>query len=155
MGIDQYEREQRLKAEALLRIHTDLGRVWAVDGKSEIRTAALAMFLKELDGKLANMQEGEYLSVQVRVDILRGSGKVRGGSGSQRNMPEYIEWRSAVYERDNYTCQECGSTGQLNAHHIKAWSSHPALRFDVENGVTLCLECHAEKHPHLGFFGDS
>jgi len=58
------------------------------------------------------------------------------------------EWRIAVFERDNYICQECGIRGgKLQSHHIKGWSDNPDLRFDINNGITLCLECHAKKHP--------
>jgi len=33
---------------------------------------------------------------------------------------EYIDWRKSVFERDDYTCCECGKQGgTLNAHHIK------------------------------------
>jgi 5-methylcytosine-specific restriction endonuclease McrA len=52
-------------------------------------------------------------------------------------------WRVAVFERDDYTCQMCGQRGGiLNADHIKPFALHPKLRFDVNNGRTLCVPCH-------------
>lgn len=67
--------------------------------------------------------------------------------GRDRNSNDYKLWRLAVYERDNYTCQECGERGgKLNAHHIKSWRKHPDLRFTVSNGITLCESCHKKKH---------
>lgn len=56
---------------------------------------------------------------------------------------EYKNWRRQVYERDDYTCQECKVRGgKLNADHIKPFSIYIELRFDVNNGRTLCEECH-------------
>jgi hypothetical protein len=61
-----------------------------------------------------------------------------------RNHPENVEWRNAVFERDNFTCQQCGhvSEGDIQAHHIYMWSIYPELRLDVDNGITLCTRCH-------------
>jgi 5-methylcytosine-specific restriction endonuclease McrA len=56
---------------------------------------------------------------------------------------EYKQWRTAVFERDDYTCQECGQKGgYLTAHHIESFTSHPELRLVVSNGKTLCEDCH-------------
>lgn len=63
-----------------------------------------------------------------------------------RESMEYEEWRTAVYVRDNYTCQSCGQVGgRLQADHIKLWSVYPELRFDIDNGQTLCFDCHRAK----------
>jgi hypothetical protein len=129
--------------------HND--KIRPVEEVEEIRVAALAMFTKRLDAKLKNLQQGEYLSVIFEIDILTGAGKVRGGSGSERTMPEYIQWRKSVFERDGFKCRDCGETKHLQAHHIKPWTGYPELRFDIDNGLTLCRDCHAKRHPHINF----
>jgi len=66
---------------------------------------------------------------------------------SIRATPEYIEWRNAVFKKDDYTCQVCGEKSKiLNAHHINNFSDYPELRFNINNGITIC-----EKH-HLQSF---
>ncbi len=69
-------------------------------------------------------------------------------SVSDRLKPEYRIWRDAVFKRDNFTCQKCGDDrgGNLCAHHVKAWATHPELRFDIGNGLTLCHVCHELEH---------
>lgn len=65
-----------------------------------------------------------------------------------RSSAEFIEWRNAVYKRDNWTCVICkrrSKGGQriiLNADHIKPWSLFPEFRFNIDNGRTLCVDCH-------------
>ena len=56
---------------------------------------------------------------------------------------EYKNWRRAVLERDNHTCVICGDyQSQLNADHIKPWFKYPDLRYEINNGRTLCVDCH-------------
>lgn len=60
-----------------------------------------------------------------------------------RNCWEYKKWRKAVFERDNYTCVACGKRGcYLQADHIMPFAFYEELRFSIDNGRTLCLECH-------------
>ncbi len=59
-------------------------------------------------------------------------------------------WRKAVFERDGYKCYMCGGTKpEIQAHHIIPYSHSRELRNDIENGVTLCLECHQLFHPNF------
>ena len=79
-----------------------------------------------------------------------------------RNTSAYKNWRESVYERDDWTCQECGArsssgnTVYLNAHHIHPIkdNKNSLLIFDVNNGITLCVDCHNETKGHEEDFID-
>ena len=63
----------------------------------------------------------------------------------RRDDMEYIKWRILVLNRDNYTCLNCGEHGDdtvLHVHHIKRYADNEELRTDINNGITLCYECH-------------
>jgi len=60
-----------------------------------------------------------------------------------RHSLEYKNWRRKVFERDDYTCQWCGTRGgYIEADHIKPFALFPELRFELTNGRTLCRPCH-------------
>lgn len=63
------------------------------------------------------------------------------------NTKECIRWREEVFTRDNYCCrisnQDCD--GEVQAHHILRWSEYPELRFNINNGITLCHRHHPRK----------
>lgn len=68
------------------------------------------------------------------------------------DMPRYKVWRCAVYERDGYQCQKCGDKSApghpvfLEAHHMQSFAQFPETRYDVNNGQTLCEDCHRKIH---------
>ena len=49
--------------------------------------------------------------------------------------------------RDNYRCMFCGEIkkGEMQADHIFSWKNFYRLRYFLENGQTLCRECHKIK----------
>ena len=71
-----------------------------------------------------------------------------------RRTPEYKRWRLKVFERDDYTCQNCGKRGgSIQADHIKPFSLFPELRTELSNGRTLCVPCHKEEtKPMYAYF---
>lgn len=69
----------------------------------------------------------------------------------RKTNAEYKDWREAVFKRDNYICQNCGKhTNNLEAHHRKEQSNYPELIYDIDNGITLCHECH-KKTDNYGY----
>lgn len=82
---------------------------------------------------------------------------------TERGLPEYRDWRKAVFARDHYTCQKCGDrnydgrggTLRLEAHHIFDWKNNPSLRTEIDNGITFCQSCHVEFHIKYGKKGNN
>jgi len=65
----------------------------------------------------------------------------------RRNDSSYKEWRKEVWLRDNFKCRIADDkcNGRIEAHHILAWSEHPELRYQINNGITLCHAHHPRK----------
>jgi len=73
----------------------------------------------------------------------KGKGNKTTISKKLRTSNRFKEWRKAVFERDDYTCQMCKQRGKkLHPHHIKRFADYPNLRFAISNGQTLCETCH-------------
>jgi hypothetical protein len=110
---------------------------------------------KEVTDKISKSNTGnpnhKHWLGKIRED-MRGVNNScwKGGTGTIRHQDmgklEYKEWRSKVFERDNYTCQKCGiKDAYLHADHIIEWTESEELRYNLANGTTLCFECHYKK----------
>lgn len=70
---------------------------------------------------------------------------------SIRRSLEYRLWRESVFTRDKYKCVWCKKKGvKLHADHIKPFAYFPELRFAIDNGRTLCEECHRNTDTYGG-----
>ena len=92
------------------------------------------------------------LTKKASMTTVRGTrhhnwkGGVTSEHSIARKSLHYRTWRDAVYRRDGWRCIICGDRHNLVAHHIKSFSEHRELRFDIANGQTLCRSCHANHH---------
>lgn len=88
---------------------------------------------------------------------------------------KYINWQKSIYLKDDFKCCECDRNYRLHAHHLKHFADifkdflelYPLLNaednkeellqlalnyepfWDINNGQTLCEDCHQNKHPEL------
>lgn len=116
---------------------------------------------EESKKKMSESAKGKVVSLETRKKISEAlSGEKapnwQGGKTLEnytiRHTLNYRLWREEVFKRDDYTCVLCGIRGgDLNADHIKPFSQFPDLRFDVNNGRTLCVPCH-RKTPTYGCY---
>ena len=64
-----------------------------------------------------------------------------------KRKPISAKKRFDILERDNFTCQMCNNSNRRTwkaVHHIIKWSSSASLRYDPDNGITLCHQCHKD-----------
>ena len=115
-------------------------------------------FSEEHKEKLSKSHKGQHNS--IKTEFKRGHELNDKGYGSLnyklRRSVDWKTWREAVFKRDNYTCLKCGKRGcMLHPHHIVPVKEcllldYQELIFDVDNGNTLCKDCHIGKGLHGG-----
>lgn len=107
--------------------------------KVEYQTAKLQRWIEKAD-KIV-----KWLFLPENIELWKREREII----PERSSPDYLKWRLAVLKRDNRTCQDCGEKKILVAHHIKRYKDYKELRLDVNNGRTLCRQCHWEAHKCL------
>jgi len=94
---------------------------------------------KGLKGFLSG--EKHYKWKEDRNSLLKYAGS------EERRSPAYKDWRKQVWLRDNFKCRidnpDC--CGRIEVHHILSWSEYPELRYQINNGITLCHAHHPRK----------
>jgi hypothetical protein len=112
---------------------------------------------KALIGRTRTEEHKKNISIGLKGKMAgskhpQWKGGVVKGSRKTRRSTEYRNWRKAVFERDNYTCQKCGDNigGNLNAHHVIYFYKDKTKRMLIENGITLCKKCHTKEHVNAG-----
>jgi hypothetical protein len=94
----------------------------------------------------------------IPVNVLRGDFKAEKNhkwikdrtqlkTKGDRRSSAYGDWRRKVCIRDNWKCkinnQDCKD--RLEVHHILGFTEYPELRYDINNGITLCQAHHPRK----------
>ena len=124
------------------------GTVFTVEHREKLRISKLKKPTRYWLGKRNPISEETRKKLSIANSGKR-TGKEswnwKGGVSRDKHNGDsrYVRWRIAVFKRDDFVCQACGIIGgMLNAHHIKGWADYPELRYDVDNGRTLCVPCH-------------
>ena len=160
MGSKEWQKEyERLQIKAIVSLKK-LGEYIGMFGKHAVKpsyevTAEMKYMLAVYYFFIARTRPQKYAIALILGWWMPEWREVVGvkclGGIADRNSREVKQWRKEVLTRDNNTCQECGKTDQLEAHHIIEWAELEEHRTDVDNGITLCTLCHSKKHPYSDF----
>ncbi len=141
-GVPKTEEHKRKISEALKgQVSPWKGKKHTEVTKQKIKEARKKQIFT--DGTRRKMSEAHQGS---KSNLWKGGRTKR--KKHDRDCLEYRLWRRDVFKRDNYKCVKCGfaSKGKrpsdIHADHIKPFTLFPELRFEIENGRTLCIPCH-------------
>ena len=63
------------------------------------------------------------------------------------NSAGWKKVRTQCFKDHDYRCVMCQTRGcYIEAHHVKAWATHPEDRLDIANLIVLCRPCHKLIH---------
>jgi len=83
---------------------------------------------------------------KLNIDYESRYERQRNPNADWREKSKWNETRFAVYQRDDYTCQDCGKSDcEVHAHHTE-FVSNGGAKYDMDNLVTLCKNCHMSIH---------
>lgn len=135
--------EERAKVVESLKKRFPNGREFSEETKKRISCGVKRLWERRRTGRAPMPRR--FLSRISSKELQFPLGHESGG----RSSLKYKIWRAEVFNRDGFRCRMCGGNGKLHAHHLKMWAFFPELRFDVDNGLTLCENCHAIEHPWM------
>lgn len=84
-------------------------------------------------------KEKHPLWIKDRNELKRS-----GQSNKDRRSSAYVLWRKDVLERDKWKCRiiDGNCEGKIEVHHILSYTEYPKLRYEINNGITLCKKHH-------------
>lgn len=117
-------------------------------------TTSMELAAKKLGVHESTIQRrAKELGLDVKKNKKRGkehycwAGGITGRIDKIRKSEKYLEWKRAIYKRDGHKCSYCGRKDMvIHAHHIVPIYEDESKIFDVNNGITLCRECHEKTY---------
>jgi hypothetical protein len=101
--------------------------------------------------RMSEMKKGKPMPWRQGDKHPNWKGGITSENHKIRNNIENKIWTFSVFAKDGFVCQKTKiKGGKLVAHHIQNFSSHPELRFAIDNGITLSKESHKEFHHIYG-----
>lgn len=151
----------------LMRIFPNRSRRSIMTKANKLGLSKSEIGLKKAHAEKMTINSKIKMSCSLRnIDIKDFKGFVSPINILIRQGKKYFEWRETIFKRDNFVCFKCKNTkpGCMNVHHIIPLSSlissyskkldqniiNDDYFYDLNNGVTVCEDCHKNLHCKIG-----
>jgi len=123
-------------------------------GRTHIKKGQRLSLKTEFQKGVKHTQEWKDLMSKLRSGdkhykwkVDRTQLKKFNDTSKDRRSYAYNNWRREVWTQDDWKCRINNSDckGRLEAHHILSYTYYPELRYDINNGITLCQAHHPRK----------
>lgn len=130
----------RTKEHLLKLSKANKGKVPWIKGKKQ----TIDHIRKRIEARIKNGTTPRMTAPRGESHYLWMKDRSKLAKRQERNDSAYREWRNQVYKRDSYRCRIANNDCNRKnvAHHILPWSKFPELRYEVNNGITLCHAHH-------------
>lgn len=133
-GVEMWKHKQHPRG-TLGKLGLGKGRKASIESREKMRLAHLGKKLPNQSGSNHPMWKGGITDKNEKI----------------RKSSDYRNWRNLIFQRDNYTCQLCGIRGNyIHVDHILPFSTNEDKRLDLQNGRTLCVDCHKKTDTYGG-----
>jgi hypothetical protein len=146
LGRKHTEQAKKKMSEASKGNKNCLGRVTSEETKRKIGLSNKGKIRSlEMRNKISQSKKGQN-SGEKAYQWIKDRTKLKTDR-EQAYDSRYRYWMNQVKNRDNRKCKISNKDceGRLEAHHILTWSEYPELRYNIDNGITLCKFHHPRK----------
>jgi 5-methylcytosine-specific restriction endonuclease McrA len=105
-------------------------------------------------GRGSLLKHHRVLSCGCLLELSNSNRLKYGKLGEKKRERKFcqkeFDWKTGVKDRDKRTCVICESKQRIVAHHLESFHCNLHLRYDLNNGITLCFGCHKKFHSEYG-----
>ncbi|MBH8609370.1 HNH endonuclease signature motif containing protein [Thermoactinomyces sp. CICC 10521] len=124
--------------------HSDMEHLWMHHNGRELTERHRTEFIR-----LEIPKHYDALSYLEMLESVVSNARTHLEQIHQEKANNLQDWRWKIKKRDG-KCMVCGTTEQLEAHHIESRAYAKTLELSLANGITLCSEHHNEFHQIYG-----
>ena len=144
-----HKKERKEHREKNRQIIIEYDRIYYKKNKKAMNKRRRELYKENHEKKLAYTRRYKKEHPEQTLRNLK-SYLERLGKPLNLNSTEYnyalMQWSKTIKKLDNNMCKLCDSKEMLNAHHIQSKKEFPKIALDLDNGITLCKDCHSKTH---------